>query len=216
MMVIVLSAKTNWAGTVLHHRSIEASFLEFDLQDGDAFGALHRLRLQHQQAVIRKAALDREGRPDTRQIPRDPPAAPATRPAHIAGRKSHAMLPVEMTTGAHTPRRSRRSISPDHHDEIHGRSVTDRPASALQGDGEKQACVARRARRSRAAPSRFGRQRKRAAARCEPPPAERADEDTWDDAYFRFASVRSDDSLTTKVWLHQLDRGRNRHQRFPD
>jgi energy-coupling factor transporter ATP-binding protein EcfA2 len=43
--------------------------------------------------------------------------------------------------------------------------------------------------------------KKRAAARPEPPPAERADED----AYFRLANVRSDDSLTTTVWLHQLE-----------
>ena len=42
---------------------------------------------------------------------------------------------------------------------------------------------------------------KRAAARLEPPPAERADEE----AYFRFASVRSEENLTTKVWLHQLE-----------
>ena len=44
--------------------------------------------------------------------------------------------------------------------------------------------------------------KKRAAARCEPPPAEKG---PMKKAYFRFASVRSDDSLTTKVWLHQLE-----------
>ena len=109
MMVRVASATTSCAGTVLHHRSIEAAPFEFDLQDGDALGALHRLGLQQQRLVVGKAAVGREAGGDPGQY-----AETRQRSGQSAGpcyrRKTHATLPWDGRRRLITPVRTRRQF----------------------------------------------------------------------------------------------------------
>ena len=61
-IVIVSSATTSCALTVLHHRSIEASPVGTDVEHRNALGAFHRIDIEHELAVVRKAAVGRDGR----------------------------------------------------------------------------------------------------------------------------------------------------------